>query len=153
MNDNNMLVALIAGLSALLGSLIPTVFGYLNNKKQREFEKQKALLDKQRQIYADLMLSLQQMINSQTNAEHFFALQRSVLQVSIYGDNITSVALNEYYTAIISSAQSGGTPLVKAQHQNYQRQILNGMRSNLGLEPLPSFEIVSFRPQTNQVAT
>ncbi|MDZ4729927.1 MAG: hypothetical protein SH820_08310 [Xanthomonadales bacterium] len=151
--DDKLLIALIAGSSALLGSLVPTVDGYVNSKKQRAFEIQKTLLDRQRQIYSDLMLSLQEMINSQTNAEHFLALQRAVLQVAIYGDNATSVALNEYYTAIFSSTQPGGTPLKKEKHQVYQKRVLNGMRAHLGLQPLPLFEIVSFRPQSNQTRT
>jgi hypothetical protein len=151
--DDKLLIALIAGCSALLGSLIPTVVGFLNNNRQREFELQKALLDRQRQIYSELMLSLQEMVNSQTNPEHFVALQRAVLQVSLYGDDATSGALNDYYAAIIASAQQAGEPLNKQQHQDYQKRILNSMRTHLGLAPLPFFEIVSFRPQSNQNRT
>jgi len=150
--DDKMLVALVAAVAALLGSLIPTIVGYLNNKSQREFEVQKALLEKQRLIYSDLMLCLQQIMNTQKN-EDFYGLQRAVLQVSIYGDDSTSSALNEYYTAIIASAQPGGSPLQKSQHQYHQTQILNGMRESLGLQPLPSFEIVSFRPQSEANGT
>lgn len=150
--EDKLLGALIAGGAALLGSLIPTISGYLNNKSQREFEVKKALLEKQRLIYSELMLSLQKMINTQ-KSEDFLELQRSVLQVSIYGDNSTSVALNEYYAAIIASAQHGGTPLVKNQHQHYQQRILNGMRASLDLHPLPSFEVVSFRPPSGTNGT
>lgn len=144
--DERILLALIAGCSALLGSLIPTIVGYMNNKEQRRFEAKKSLLEKQDRIYSDLMLKLQQVINTQKN-EDFFDLQRAVMEVSVYGDDKTSAAANEYYTAIVSSAQPGGTPLVKAQHQSHQTRILNGMRLSLGLQPLPIFEIVSFRPQ------
>jgi len=143
--DDKLLVALVAGGAALLGSFIPTIIGYLNNRSQREFEIMKALRDKQSQIYADLMLSLQKVINTQSS-ENFFELQKAVMQVSIYGDNQTSVALNEYYSAIIESSQPGGTPLVKEQHQDYQQKVLNGMRASLKLQPLPTFEIISFRP-------
>ncbi len=143
--EDKILVAIVAGGAALLGSLIPTIVGYLNNKRQREFEVKKALLEKQRQIYSDLVLCLQQMINTQRN-EDFFGLQRAVLQVSIYGDDCTSVALNKYFTAIIASAQPGGNPLTKVQHQHHQKRVLNGMRTSFGLKPLDSFEIVSFRP-------
>jgi hypothetical protein len=143
--DDKLLIALVAAVSALIGSAIPTLFNYWNNSKQREFEVKKALLEKQRQIYSDLMLCLQQMINTNKN-EDFFGLQRAVLQVSIYGDDSTSSALNEYYTAIIASAQHGGTPLEKTRHQYHQNRILNGMRASLDLQPLPAFEIVSFRP-------
>lgn len=144
MNDT-LLVAFIAGAAALLGSLIPTIVGYLNNKSQREFEVKKALLEKQRQIYSDLMLCLQQIINTQKE-EDFLDLQRAVLQVSIYGDDSTSLALNEYYTALIASTWAGGSPVRKEQHQCYHNRIINGMRNSLGLQPLPSFEIVGFRP-------
>ena len=62
--DEKLLIALVAAVSALIGSAIPTLFNYWNNNKQREFEVKKALLEKQRQIYSDLMLCLQQMINT-----------------------------------------------------------------------------------------
>lgn len=143
--DEKLLIALVAAVSALIGSAIPTLFNYWNNNKQREFEVKKALLEKQRQIYSDLMLHLQQIINTNKN-EDFFGFQQAVLQVSIYGDDSTASALNEYYTAIIASAQPGGLPLGKNQHQYHQNRILNGMRANLNLKPLPTFEIVSFRP-------
>jgi hypothetical protein len=143
--DDKLLIALVAAVSALIGSAIPTLFNYWNNNKQREFEVRKALFEKQRQIYSDLMLCLQQMLNTNKN-EDFFGLQRAVLQVSIYGDDSTSSALNEYYTAIIASTQPGSTPLGRSQHQYHHNRILNGMRASLGLQPLPAFEIVSFRP-------
>jgi hypothetical protein len=145
--DDKLVVALVAGGAALLGSLIPTVAGYLNNKTQREFDVKKALLEKQRQVYSDLMLSLQRMINtSMTNtstAEVISDLQRAVLHVSIYGDNSTAAALNDYYNALIASAQPGGSLLQKPQHQSHQRLILNGMRASMDLAPLASFEIVA----------
>lgn len=150
--EDKILVALVAGGAALLGSFIPTIVGYLNNKRQREFELTKALLEKQSQIYSDLVVCLQQMINTQKN-EDFFGLQRAVLQVSIYGDDCTSVALNEYYTAIIESAQPDGNPLTKVEHQRHQKKVLNGMRASLGLKPLDSFEIVGFRPASESNGT
>lgn len=143
--DDKLLLALISAGSALLGSLIPTVFGYLNNKKQQEFEERKALNEKQKQIYSELMLSLQKIMNTLKN-DDFFELQRAVLQVSIYGDDSTASALNDYYVALIASAQSS-SPLQGDQHKYHQKQILDGMRKSLGLKPLPSFEIFSFRPQ------
>ena len=81
MNDT-LHVALVAGGAALLGSLIPTIVGYLNNKAQREFEIKKALCDRQSQIYSELMLSLQKIINTQSKAS-FFELQKTVMLVSI----------------------------------------------------------------------
>jgi hypothetical protein len=143
--DDKLILAMVAGGAALLGSLIPTVVGYMNNRNQRKFEMKKALGDKQSQIYSDLMVSLQKMVNTQSN-DNFLELQQAVIQVSIYGDDSTSVALNEYYSAIVKSSQPGGTALVKEQHQSHQQKILNGMRANLKLRPLSEFEIISFRP-------
>ena len=150
--DDKLLVALVAGISALLGSLIPTIVGYLNSKSQREFEVKKALLEKQRQIYSELMLSLQQMMNNQTN-EDFLVLQRAILLVSIYGDDSTSLALNEYYTALIAQEQPGACRLNDAQFEYHHKRILNGMRKSLGLQPLSSFKIVPFRPPPETIGT
>ena len=51
----NLTIALIAASSALVGSLIPTVFGYINSRSQRKFETQKSLRENQKEAYASLL--------------------------------------------------------------------------------------------------
>lgn len=138
-------IAIVAAGSALLGTLIPTVISYLSNLKQNKFELEKTLLEKQKDIYWDLMVSLQNMINSPTN-EAFNEMQKSVIKLSIYGDNKSSISLNNYYRELINSSNGARGPLTQAEHQQFQKEIVNGMRSNLGLEPFENFEIVGFRP-------
>lgn len=147
--DDTLLTAVIAALSALSGSLIPTVVGYLNNNKQREFEFKKALFDKQTDIYLELMLSLQEMVNTRSN-EQFIALQQVALKVAIFGDDKTSKAFNKYYRDVIKSGQNVRKPLTPEEHKNHQVLVLNGMREQLGMRPLDDFEIVAFRPNQNQ---
>ena len=88
--DNTLLTAIIAASSALLGSLIPTTITYLNSKRQNEFELRKALIEKQKGVYFELMQSLQDMINKQGN-EEFLELQKSVIKVAVYGDLIINM--------------------------------------------------------------
>ena len=144
--DDKLLVALVAGAAALFGSLIPTVFGYLNNKSQREFEMKKSLREKQRQVYSDLMLSLQRTINASGNNVSLQAamieFQREVLQASLYGDDSTAVASTAYYKALMASAQPGASFVQAAEHQYHQGRILNAMRASMGLKPLDSFGLV-----------
>lgn len=142
---NEFQVSIIAAASALLGALIPTIFNYINNVRQNRFELKKSLLEKQKEVYWELMEALQEIINN-TADEEFKRLQKSVLKISIYGDNISSVTINKYYRELIKFSKRQRDILTKEEHNTFQKEILNGMRQYLGLEPVEFFEIVGFSP-------
>lgn len=146
--DEKLLIALVAGGSALLGSVIPTVFNFFNNKQQRDFEIKKLLLEKQRAAYFELLSALQAMINEQDNKSRFLALQAAGNQVAIYGDKKTSQEYLNYYYAIVSGAQGKRPQLTSDDHKNYQTAIMNAMRKGMGLAEIKSFEVISFRPSS-----
>ena len=86
--DDKLLIALVAAGSAFLGSVIPTLFNFLNNKEQRQFEIKKLLLEKQKAAYFELLSALQAIINEQTSEDRFRALQVAGNQVAIYGEEM-----------------------------------------------------------------
>lgn len=145
--DNTILIAIISASSALVGSLIPTLFTYFKTKEQNEFELKKDLLANQKVVYDEILIALQNMINNQGN-EEFKALQKASIKLAIYGDNDSSNAMNDYYNEVTKSGQNLRDPLTKDEHKNYQKMIINGIRKNLGLEEFESFEIVGFRPES-----
>ena len=71
----NLYIAIIAAASALLGSLIPTIITYLNNKRQNSFELKKSLIEKQKEVYLELMIALQNIINK-TERDEILQLQK-----------------------------------------------------------------------------
>ncbi|MBW6480890.1 MAG: hypothetical protein K0B37_15780 [Bacteroidales bacterium] len=143
---NEFQVSIIAAASALLGALIPTIFNYINNVRQNRFELKKSLLEKQKEVYWELMEALQEIINN-TADDEFKRLQKSVLKISIYGDNNSSISLNRYFQELIKFSLGQRIPLSQEEHSLFQKEILNGMRHQLGLEPFSSFEIVGFNPK------
>jgi hypothetical protein len=150
MTDNNTLfVAIIAALSALLGSLIPTVVGYLNSMKDREFELKKELLLKQKHSYLDVLLKLQAIINDPSNKNLFIQLQEAAINISIFGDDKTSEAFSTYYYDVLSSGQGKRNPLTAQEHKEHQLKIINNMRITLGLNELKEFEIVALRNENH----
>ena len=144
--ENKILIAIVASLAALLGSIIPTFFNYWNNKQQRKFELQKDLLSKQKDLYLELMLSLQGIINHQEN-DKFYKLQECAIKSAIYGDDATA-AFYKYYNDIVGSGQGKRIALTSKEHQKHQSIILNSMRNKLDLEPIKEFEIIGFRPNS-----
>src|SRR5690554_6353312 len=144
--DDKLLIALVAAGSALLGAVIPTVFNFFNNKKQRDFEIRKILLEKQKAAYFELLSCLQAMINQQGNEDLFRALQVAGNQVAIYGDESTSEEYLSYYYALVSGAQGNRQPLTSKEHKDYQTKIMNAMRKGVGLGEIDSFEIIGFHP-------
>lgn len=145
--DDKILIAIISASSALIGSLIPTVIAFLKNKEQNDFELKRDLLNNQKGVYGEIMIALQNVINKQGDNE-FRELQKASIKLSIYGDNSSSKAMNDYYNEITKSAQQSRKALTKDEHKMFQMRIINGIRQNLGLEKFDSFEIVGFRPES-----
>jgi hypothetical protein len=68
--DDKIFVAIIAAASALLGSFIPTMMSYLNNKEQRNFEIKKNHSIDQKNMVKDLALKLEK-VESMLNKQYF----------------------------------------------------------------------------------
>lgn len=144
--DDKIFIAIIAAASALLGSLIPTIINYLNSKEQRNFEIQKDLINKQKEIYLELMLSLQDMINHQKDSSKFYNLQQAAIKASLYGDNKTSAAFYNYYDNLVKSSLGKRESLTTEENHRHQTEILNSIRQAMGLNTFDKFAIVGFHP-------
>ena len=139
-----MKIAIISAVSALLGSLIPQIFGYLTHKKNKEFELKKPILDLQRDSYGDLMSALQNCVNDMSK-DKFLVFQKSCLDVFIFGDNKTATISYAYYSSILRGEISK-SPLTNEQHKEFHQKILNAIRENFKLGSLDSFELIGFNP-------
>ncbi len=138
--EDKILIAVIAAGSALLGSLIPSVLTFLNNNKQRQFEVRKMLLDKQKEAYRDLLVSLQEFGNNSVQSnEYFYKFQNQVLQVVIYGEDSASKAVNDYYQELVNKKS-----LSNEEHRKHHSNILNTMRRSLGLGKISNFSLTRF---------
>lgn len=143
--ENTIFIAIISASSALVGSFIPNLFTYLKTKDQNKFELKMDLLANQKIVYNEILIALQNMINKQGN-EQFVELQKASIKLAIYGDNVSSKAMNEYYNELTDSAKGIRNTLTEVENIEYQKRIINGIRNNLGLEEFDSFKIVSFKP-------
>lgn len=139
-------IALISACSALFGALIPTILSYFNNKEQNQFELKRDLLNNQKNAYRELMIALQNIISKQDN-DKFRALQNAINELSIYGDNISSNAMNNYYREMINANINKREPLTSEEHKQFQQEVINGIRKNLGLNEFETFEIIGFSPE------
>jgi len=137
------LIAMISAGAALFGALIPTVISYLNNKRQNEFELKRDLLNNQKKAYISIMTALQNIISNQTHNE-FKELQNAIIELSIYGDNFSSKAMNNYYIQLTNTQLKKRNHLTAEEHKQFQMQVINGIRKNLGLQEFESFEIIGF---------
>lgn len=144
MNDT-ILISIISAGSALFGALIPTVITYLNNKEQNKFYLKRDLLNNQKDAYKQIMVALQDNINS--DGAGFYDLQKAILLLSIYGDNNSSKAMNDYYTELVNVILQKRPSLTNEEHRKFQLDVINGIRKNLGLKDFEEFQIVGFRPQ------
>lgn len=136
--DDKILVAIIAGSSALFGSLIPQLFSYFKDKSQREFEERKNQKNVQASVYEELLLALQNVMNNGDSA--FPRFQEAILKVSLHGDATTSDVSLEYFQTLVKRGHELG-PL---DHATYQKNILNAMKVQLSLPEVDSFEIIRF---------
>ena len=143
--NETILIAIISASSALIGALIPTIITYLNNESQNKFELKRDLLNNQKDIYKEVMIALQNVISNQGNNE-FKELQEAIIKLSIYGDNFSSKAMNNYYIELTNASLGRRAHLINEEHKEFQKKVINGIRKNLGLEEFESFEIIGFRP-------
>jgi hypothetical protein len=142
--DEKILIGVISASSAIIGGIIPTLSAYFNTKNQNEFELKKDLIANQKNVYDEVLIALQNIINN-SGVEENKAFQKASNKLAIFGDNASAKAMNDYYYELIN-AQKLGVPVTTDEHRNYQKRIINGIRKNLGLEELNSFEILGFRP-------
>jgi hypothetical protein len=78
------------------------------------------------------------MVNNQGD-EEFKALQKTSIKLAIYGDNLSSKAMNDYYVEVTNTGPEPRGPLTKDEHKKYQKRIINGIRKNLGLDEFDLF--------------
>ncbi len=143
--EDKLLIAFIAAGSALLGALIPSLLTYLNNNKQRKFEIRKMLVEKQNDAYRNLLLSLQEFGNQpDKSSENFYNLQSHVLQVVMYGDDVASNAVNDYYQELVKSSTGERAALSPEEHNRHHGNILNGIRKSLELGEISNFYLTRF---------
>ncbi len=136
--DDKILVAGIAALAALLGSLIPQIFSYFKDRSEREFVKQKEQRDIQILVYEELLLALQDVMNNGNPS--FPAFQKAILKVSLHGDGNTSKVSLEYFNTLVKR----GHELGPKDHADYQTKIMNSMKVHLSLPELERFELIRF---------
>ena len=136
--EDKILVAIIAALSALVGSLIPQIFTYFKDKSQREFGERKEQRGIQATVYEELLLALQNVMNNGDSG--FPRFQEAILKVSLHGDAATSKAALEYFQSLVKR----GRELKPNDHAEYQKKILNAMKVQLSLPKVESFEIIRF---------
>lgn len=136
--NEKVLIAIIAGVSALLGSLIPQVFTYFSSRSQLVAEQVSAQKRQQSIVYEELLLSLQRTMNEGDSG--FKNFQEAILKISLYGDAQTAKEATAYYQALVHR----GHNLKAVEHADFQKSILNSMRTQLGLPEVNNFEIVRF---------
>lgn len=136
--DDKILIAIIAALAALFGSLIPQIFSYFEAIEKRKFAKHKEQRDVQSLVYEELLIALQDVINKGESS--FPAFQNAVIKVSLHGDANTSKAALDYFNTLVKR----GSELRPEDHSNYQTIILNAMKVQLSLPKVENFEIIKF---------
>jgi hypothetical protein len=74
---------------------------------------------------------LQQMVN-EGNRDNFLLLQKSINRLLLFAGPKLSLIINEYFNTLVTDANAG-KPTLRDKHVNYQTQIVNAMRAELGV--------------------
>jgi hypothetical protein len=155
--DNAIYIAVISASSAIVGGLVPSLMSYFS--KKAEFKNSLFLIDKQyennqkginielkRKEYTTFMDVIQEFMNNTTNP-NFTKFQISVNRVLLYANNNTASLINNYYQSMIRGVATG-VFLEKEKHEEYQCEIVNAMRSDIGIanSKIDNVYFVSFTP-------
>lgn len=136
--DVNIQVAVIALMSALLGAVVTA---FVNYWFQQRYESKKQIREKQKEVYYNFLNALQALVNDSSSRTIFYDFQKAVNAVCLYGDNKTSLAVKEYYEALVDSANNN-TRLTSDEHTVYGTKIINAMRKSLKLNEFDEFNII-----------
>ncbi|WP_270711592.1 hypothetical protein [Phocaeicola coprophilus] len=131
-------VALIALVSALLGSIVTATINYLF---QQRSESRKQIREKQKEVYFRYLTALQEFKNSSNNVRLFNEFQNAVNAICLYGDNNTSLAVKDYFEALVKVGNKELT-FQSCDYINHETKIINAMRDSLGLKKFDKFIMV-----------
>ncbi len=131
-------VALIALVSALLGSIVTATINYLF---QQRSESRKQIREKQKEVYFRYLTTLQEFKNSSNNVRLFNEFQNAVNAICLYGDNNTSLAVKDYFEALVKVGNKELT-FQSCDYINHETKIINAMRDSLGLKKFDKFIMV-----------
>lgn len=139
LSDINIQVALIALVSAFIGAIATAAANYLF---QQRAESKKQIREKQKEVYYNYLVALQEFKNSSNN-EQFYKFQNAVNAICLYGDDKTSSLVKEHFEKLVKAANRE-LILQQSDHTYYETKIINAMRDSLGLKKFDNFYMVKF---------
>lgn len=107
------------------------LFSFLGKKKEYEIARLEQIEHIRRTEYCNFMDILQQMVN-EGNHGNFLLLQKSINRLLLFAGPKLSLIINEYFNTLVTDANAG-KPTLRDKHVNYQTQIVNAMRAELGV--------------------
>ncbi len=140
LGDINIQVALIALLSAIIGAVVTAAANYWFQKRS---ESEKQIREKQKEVYFRYLTALQLFKNSPNDVQLFYEFQNAVNAICLYGDNETSLAVKDYFEALVKVGNRELT-LQSCDYINHETKIINAMRDSLGLKKFDKFIMVKF---------
>lgn len=132
-------VALIALVSAFLGAIVTATANYLF---QQRAESKKQIREKQKEVYYNYLVALQEFKNS-SNSEQFYKFQNAVNAICLYGDDKTSSFVKEHFEKLVKAANRE-LIMQQSDHTYYETEIINAMRDSLGLRKFNNFCMIKF---------
>lgn len=129
--DNIVLTSIIAAAAACMGALIPSVFSYLGKKEEYVLGRLAKIDDVRRSEFAIYLDSLQRMVN-ESNRDNFLKLQASTNKVMLYSGPGLSNLVIDYYNTLVERTNSG-RPLLHNEQEEFLTEIVNAMRTELGI--------------------
>ena len=128
MNSNEISIALISAVSALGGALIGVVGSIIINYQNLRNERLNRRIDLRVNYYLEFIESMQIFMND-SSANNFNKFQQAINKVILISNAEVAKNINTYYRALIKNVSERN--LREAQHNEYQRKIINSIRRDL----------------------
>lgn len=136
-------VAIWAASATVVVATISGAFSFWTLNRQKYLESKTRQRDDQSKIYSGLIVTLQDLMNSQNPNIHFPAFQKGCVEIFLRGDEKTARKVVEYFNALVNST-NGGEPLDSNSHESFQGDIINCMRAAQGLKKIKDARLVRF---------
>ncbi len=123
--------AIIAGASALVGSLIPTASSLLTKRWDYTKEEERKWKEIRREEYVKYVEALQNMVNN-GDRDNFLQLQISTNRLLLFAGTDVSTLVNNFLNTIVTRTIQKN-PLTQEEVEEYETNIINTMRKELDI--------------------
>lgn len=143
--DTTVVVAIVTASGVIIAAAITATISFLSLSNQKKAESKLRQRQARETIYSDLLVSLQEVMNTADINTKFHDFQIQCVKCFAHGDDEVAFHTSQYFETIVKYTQSNKI-ITQETHEGFQSAIINSIRETQGLGNLPGIRMIPFNP-------